>query len=377
MIYRDFQGMRLSALGFGLMRLPILDGKSSQIDLDKASEMIEYAIINGVNYFDTAWGYHEGMSEIAAGKLLTKYPRDSYYLSSKFPGYDTRNFTKATEIFEKQLEKCQTEYFDFYLFHNVCDTNVDYYLNPEYKVDEYLCEQKRLGRIKHLGMSVHGTLDVLKKFLEKYGDHIEFCQIQLNYVDWDFQDAKSKVELLKEYNIPVWVMEPLRGGKLVTIDSEVKKPLEAMRPGVSAVEWAFRYLQSFKEVTMILSGMSTMEQVKDNIRIFEEDKPLNNEEVAALYGTAANGIMAGTLPCTSCRYCTEYCPMELDIPMYMALYNEEKLNKGTFYIPMALKPVPEEKLPTACLGCGACEAVCPQTIKIADMMKEFCTFIRK
>ncbi|MCQ2466730.1 MAG: aldo/keto reductase [Clostridia bacterium] len=376
MIYRDFQDLKLSNLGFGMMRLPTLDSKKTEIDMEQLSKMVAYAIEHGVNYFDTAWGYHEGMSELAAGEVLSKYPRDSFYLASKFPGYDTNNFPKVKEIFEKQLEKCKTEYFDFYLFHNVCDTNIEYYLDPKYGVDEYLCEQKRLGRIKHLGMSHHGTFDAFKAFLEKYGDHIEFCQLQLNYIDWDFQEAKLRVELLKKYNIPVWVMEPLRGGKLVKIDDKGMEKLSALRPGASAVEWAFRYLQTIPDVKVILSGMSTMDQIVDNVRIFEEDKPLNDEEMAALYDTASNGILAGTLPCTGCRYCTEYCPMGLDIPMYMVLYNEEKMTPGTHYIKMALRNMPADKLPTVCLGCGACEAVCPQSLKIADMMTEFQSFIK-
>lgn len=376
MIYRDFQDLKLSNLGFGMMRLPTLNSKKTEIDMEQLSKMVAYAIEHGVNYFDTAWGYHEGMSELAAGEVLSKYPRDSFYLASKFPGYDTNNFPKVKEIFEKQLEKCKTEYFDFYLFHNVCDTNIEYYLDPKYGVDEYLCEQKRLGRIKHLGMSHHGTFDAFKAFLEKYGDHIEFCQLQLNYIDWDFQEAKLRVELLKKYNIPVWVMEPLRGGKLVKIDDKGMEKLSALRPGASAVEWAFRYLQTIPDVKVILSGMSTMDQIVDNIRIFEEDKPLNDEEMAALYDTASNGILAGTLPCTGCRYCTEYCPMGLDIPMYMVLYNEEKMTPGTHYIKMALRNMPADKLPTVCLGCGACEAVCPQSLKIADMMTEFQGFIK-
>lgn len=376
MIYRDFQDLKLSNLGFGMMRLPTLDSKKTEIDMEQLSKMVAYAIEHGVNYFDTAWGYHEGMSELAAGEVLSKYPRDSFYLASKFPGYDTNNFPKVKEIFEKQLEKCKTEYFDFYLFHNVCDTNIEYYLDPKYGVDEYLCEQKRLGRIKHLGMSHHGTFDAFKAFLEKYGDHIEFCQLQLNYIDWDFQEAKLRVELLKKYNIPVWVMEPLRGGKLVKIDDKGMEKLSALRPGASAVEWAFRYLQTIPDVKVILSGMSTMDQIVDNIRIFEEDKPLNDEEMAALYDTASNGILAGTLPCTGCRYCTEYCPMGLDIPMYMVLYNEEKMTPGTHYIKMALRNMPADKLPTVCHGCGACEAVCPQSLKIADMMTEFQGFIK-
>lgn len=217
MIYRDFQGLKLSALGFGTMRLPTIGGVYSKIDEKAAAEMFDYAIQHGVNYFDTAWGYHDGESENTDGKILSKYPRESFYLASKFPGYDLSNFGRVEEIFEKQLKKCRVDYFDFYLFHNVCEMNIDAYLNEEkYGTYSYLMEQKRNGRIRHLGFSAHGSLAVIERFLEKYGKDMEFCQLQINYLDWEFQNAKGKVELLKKYNIPVWVMEPVRGGKLAS-----------------------------------------------------------------------------------------------------------------------------------------------------------------
>ena len=210
MIYRDFQDIKLSALGMGAMRLPVVDGDDSRIDEKKAEEMVAYAMANGVNYYDTAWGYHGGNSELVMGKALKNYPRESFYLASKFPGYDLANMDKVEEIFEKQLEKCQVEYFDFYLFHNVCEMNIDAYLDPKYGIFEYLMKQKENGRIRHLGFSAHGKMDVLKRFLDAYGEHMEFCQLQLNYLDWTFQNAKEKVELMREHNIPVWLMEPAR-----------------------------------------------------------------------------------------------------------------------------------------------------------------------
>ncbi len=203
MIYQDFQDLHLSALGLGAMRLPVTDGDNAQIDFAAAEEMIDYAKENGINYFDTAWGYHGGNSELVVGKALGKYPRESFYLATKFPGYDLANMPKVKEIFEKQLEKCGVDYFDFYLFHNVCEMNIDAYLDEKYGIFEYLMEQKKNGRIRHLGFSAHGDYDVMKRFLEAYGDNMEFCQIQLNYIDWTFQDAKAKVELLDSYNIPV------------------------------------------------------------------------------------------------------------------------------------------------------------------------------
>lgn len=372
MIYRDFQGLKLSALGFGTMRLPTIGGVYSKIDEKAAAEMFDYAIQHGVNYFDTAWGYHDGESENTDGKILSKYPRESFYLASKFPGYDLSNFGRVEEIFEKQLKKCRVDYFDFYLFHNVCEMNIDAYLNEEkYGTYSYLMEQKRNGRIRHLGFSAHGSLAVIERFLEKYGKDMEFCQLQINYLDWKFQNAKGKVELLKKYNIPVWVMEPVRGGKLASLAAEDEKKLKALRPNDSIASWAFRFLLALPEVKVILSGMSDMKQVKDNIKTFEEAKPLNAEESAALDAIAREMLAKTSLPCTACRYCTSHCPKHLDIPELIKLYNEHRFTGGGFIAPMVVSALAEEKRPSACIGCRSCEKVCPQQIKISEMMKDF------
>ncbi|MCM1328797.1 MAG: aldo/keto reductase [Ruminococcus sp.] len=370
MIYRKFQDMELSNLGMGTMRLPTAEGKYNEIDEKATAEMIEYALKNGVNYFDTAWGYHDGMSEIAVGKALAKYPRESFYLATKFPGYDLSNMDKVEEIFEKQLEKCGVEYFDFYLFHNVCEMNIEQYLDPKYGIDKYLTEQKKNGRIRHLGLSVHGSYDVLKRFLDAYGDHIEFCQVQLNWLDWDFQEAKLKVQLLNERNIPVWVMEPLRGGKLANLAREYESRLKELRPEEEIPAWSFRYLQGIEGVTVILSGMSNLEQVQKNIETFKTDKPLNGEESGVL-AELADKMLNSSLPCTSCRYCTSHCPQGLDIPRLIELYNEHSFTGGGFIAPMALSSIPQDKQPSACVGCRSCEAVCPQQIKISEAMKDF------
>ena len=308
MIYRNFQDIKLSALGFGTMRLPTRNGVYADIDEPAAQEMIDYAMAEGVNYYDTAWGYHDGQSEIVMGKLLKKHPRDKFYLASKFPGYDLANMDKVEEIFEKQLVKCGVEYFDFYLFHNVCEMNIDAYLDEKYRIYDYLTAQKKNGRIKHLGFSAHGDLNVIRRFLEKYGAAMEFGQLQINYLDWEFQNAREKVELLTQYHIPVWVMEPVRGGKLASLAAPDEKILKALRPDESIAAWAFRFLQTVPETVVILSGMSDMAQVKDNIATFREDKPLNKQEMRALMQIA--DVMTGKdkLPCTSCRYCTAHCP---------------------------------------------------------------------
>ena len=375
MIYREFQGKKLSMLGMGCMRLP--GGRNNAgIDVEATAKMVEHAIRNGVNYFDTAWGYHGGMSEPVIGKLLQKYPRDSFYIATKFPGYDLSNMDKVEQIFEQQLARTGMEYFDFYLFHNVCDRNVDAYLDPQYGIYDYLKKQKQAGRIKHLGFSIHADLDVMHRFLDAYGESIEFCQIQLNWLDWSFQDAKAKVELLQERNIPIWVMEPLRGGKLATLPGEDVATLKALRREEGIPAWSFRFLQSIKGVTMVLSGMSNFEQVADNIHTFSTDAPLNGEEWETLLGIADKMLSRPTLSCTSCRYCTEKCPQELDIPHLLALYNEQCFSTDAFMVRGKLSALSPDKQPSACLGCRGCEAVCPQEIKISEALADFAVRMR-
>ncbi len=371
MIYKSFQDLKLSALGMGAMRLPVIGGDDSKIDEAATKKMVAYAMEQGVNYYDTAWGYHDGNSEFVMGRALKEYPRDRFYLATKFPGYDLSNMTKVEEIFEKQLEKCGVEYFDFYLFHNVCEMNIDAYLDEKYGIYDYLMKQKEGGRIRHLGFSSHGSLSVMERFLEKYGKSMEFCQIQLNYLDWSFQDAKAKVALLKKYRIPVWVMEPLRGGRLAKLTGEEEARLKAMRPDEKIPAWAFRFLQSIPEVTVVLSGMSDMAQVKENIATFREEKPLSEEETENLLAMAEEMVRKIVLPCTACHYCVSHCPQGLDIPTLLNFYNEHCFTGGGFIAPMALSSYPNDKLPSACLGCRSCEAVCPQQIKISEAMADF------
>ena len=372
MIYRNFQDLQLSNLGMGAMRLPVIHGDDSNIDETAVFRMVDQAMAAGVNYYDTAWGYHGGQSEIMMGKALARYPRERFYLATKFPGYDLRNMGKVETIFEEQLRKCQVSYFDFYLFHNVCEMNIDAYLDDaKYKTYTYLMAQKKAGRIRHLGFSAHGSVEVIKRFLDAYGKDMEFCQLQLNWLDWDFQDAKAKVALLKEWNIPVWVMEPLRGGKLANLPEEDTAKLKQMRPEEGIPAWSFRFLQSIPEVKMILSGMSSEEQMLDNLHTFETDKPLNEAEMNTLLGLAAKMTRRTALPCTACRYCTTHCPKGLNIPWLLELYNEHVFTGGGFIAPMALMSLPADKKPSACIGCRSCEKVCPQQIKISEAMKDF------
>ncbi len=372
MIFNEFKDLRLSALGMGCMRLPV-KGENKEIDMDATREMVAFAMGKGINYYDTAWGYHGGKSELAMGEVLKDYPRDSFYLASKFPGYDLSNMGKVEEIFEKQLEKCQVEYFDFYLFHNVCEMNIDGYLDEKNRIYEYLTKQKENGRIRHLGFSTHGNLDTMKRFLDAYGASMEFCQLQINWLDWDFQNAKAKVELVRAYDIPIWVMEPVRGGRLCKLAPKYEDILKSLAPDRSLPEWAFRYLQTLEGVTVTLSGMSNFEQLRQNIATFEERKPLTEIEIQTLYDIAYEMTHKNTLPCTACRYCTDHCPMGLDIPWLIELYNEHTYSDGGFIAPMAMSSLDDTKKPSACIGCRACEAVCPQNIRISEMMSDFAT----
>ena len=373
MIYRTFQDIRLSNLGMGAMRLPVLNGDDGTIDEEQTFRMVDAAMAGGVNYFDTAWGYHDGQSELVLGKALARFPRDSFYLADKFPGYDLANFGKTEEIFEGQLRKCQVDHFDFYLFHNVCELNIEQYLDDaKYRTYTYLIGQKHSGRIRHLGFSAHGSVEVIRRFLEAYGKDMEFCQLQLNWLDWEFQGGKEKAALLSEWNIPIWVMEPLRGGKLASLPEKDADALRRIRPKESVPGWAFRFLQGIPGVKVILSGMSDEGQMAANLRTFETDEPLNGKETAALISLGAQMTKRTALPCTACRYCTSHCPQGLNIPWLLELYNEHVFTGGGFLAPMAMMSLPEDKKPSACIGCRSCEQVCPQQIKISEAMKDFC-----
>lgn len=366
MIYREFQDKKLSLLGFGTMRLPL--NPDGSIDEAQVREMTRYAMDHGVNYFDTAYPYHNGNSERVIGRVLKDYPRDSYYLATKYPGHQilSGGYNPA-EIFEEQLQKCGVEYFDFYLLHNVYEKSMETYLDSRWGIIDYFKEQKRLGRIRHLGFSTHAQTQGLEKFLDQCGEDVEFCQIQLNYLDWTLQDAKGKYDLLTKHHIPVWVMEPVRGGKLASLDAAQEEKLKALRPEESTAAWGFRFLQGLPNVTMVLSGMSNMAQMEDNVKTFSEEKPLGEEGTGLLLEIAEG--MKDSVPCTACRYCCDGCPMGLDIPGLIGTYNELRVAPALNTV-MRIEFLPEDKKPSACIGCGKCARVCPQNIDIPGVMKD-------
>ncbi len=372
MIYNNVCNDNLSLLGFGCMRLPTnSDGK---IDVEQTRALFDYAIQNGVNYFDTAHPYHGGESEIVTGRILSAYPRDSYYLATKYPGHQIADEYNPAEVFEEQLKKCGVDYFDYYLLHNVSESSIATYKNPKWGILDYFKEQKRLGRIRHLGFSTHGSLDNIKEFLDYCGKDMEFCQIQLNYLDWTLQNAKQKYDLLTEHGIPVWVMEPVRGGKLANLKEDEAAQLKSLDPDASSASWAFRFLQNLPNVKMILSGMSDMSQVKDNVNTFKSSKPLSQGEFDMLLDMAER--MKNSVPCTGCAYCVDGCPMGLDIPMLLSVYNEMRFAPSA-NISMRIEALDEDKRPASCIGCSACVSICPQNIDIPTHLASFTDALSK
>lgn len=375
MRYSTFKDKKISMLGMGGMRFP--KREDGTVDAEGLRALVDFAIKNGVNYFDTAWGYHRGMSESLLGEVLSAYPRESYFLADKFPGYDLAFIDMVKEIFPKQLERCRTDYFDFYLFHNVSEMNINQYLDPKYGIFDYLVERKREGKIRHLGFSGHGSLQTLERFLNAYGEEMEFGMIQLNWLDYTFQNAREKVKLFSSYGIPVWVMEPVRGGKLLNLSDAHKQRLAALAPERTLAEWAFRFVTSIPEVKVVLSGMSSIEQLSENVATFSDGKTLSEAEMQTIIDIGREMTADGTYPCTSCRYCTEYCPKGLNIPWLIELYNEQIYSKRNFEKWIGIEHTSCEEHPTACIGCRACEAVCPQNIPVSEVMADFADKIIK
>lgn len=361
----------LKRFGFGCMRLPV--NSDGSVNYEETEKMIDYAIKNGVNYFDTAYVYHAGKSETALGDILKKYPRESFLLADKYPGHQICDTYAPEETFKEQLERCQVDFFDYYLLHNINENSAKVYMDDRWGILEYFKEQKKLGKIKHLGFSCHCSVELLKDFLNYCGDSMEFCQIQLNYLDWTLQDGKAKYELLTERNIPIYIMEPLRGGKLATLSENRKATLSALRKDATPVEWAFSFLLDLPNIKMILSGMSEFKQMTENVEIFKNYKPLNDDEINTLLEIAEK--MKESVPCTACGYCLKDCPQGLNIPFMLSIYNELKIQK-TISVRMRLDSLSEDKQPTACIGCGLCTANCPQKIEVPKELKNLSELLK-
>ena len=323
---------RVSLLGYGCMRWPTVpspDGKGDIIDQDAVNELVDYAIAHGVNYFDTSPVYVQGWSEKSTGIALKRHPREKLFIATKLSNFSNYSRENSIAMYRKSFEDLQTDYIDYYLLHSIGNGGIEAFKARyiDNGMMEFLLKEREAGRIRNLGFSFHGTVDTYDYALSLHDEvKWDFVQIQLNYVDWTLQQGKEKCALLGERNIPVWVMEPLRGGRLCQLSEEDAAVLHALRPKESPAGWAFRFLQSIPSVGVTLSGMSTMEQLQENLSFFETEQPLSPEEWDTLQQIAR--AMTGGVPCTSCHYCTSHCSQELDIPMLLKLYNEHTFTGG-------------------------------------------------
>ncbi len=363
MEYRKMEnlGISTSLLGFGCMRFPT--NADGSINEEEALAMIDRAYQAGVTYFDTAYPYHGGMSEVVTGKALARYPRDSYYLATKLPLWSVKTLEDVDRIFSEQLERLQKDHVDFYLMHALGKDRWQF--AKELDVLGY-CEKLRAeGKIRYLGFSFHDNYEAFEEIITSY--KWDFCQIQLNYMDKDTQATLKGVELAEKLGIPIVVMEPVKGGSLANLPSEgINELFQKVRPGATASSWALRYAGSFDNVKVVLSGMSTMEQVEDNLSTFEGFEPLSDEEQAviekvsdALRSRVQNG-------CTGCRYCMP-CPAGVDIPRCFGIWNQyhiyENVNEARWNWKNGIN---EANKASNCVKCGKCEQACPQHIAIRE-----------
>lgn len=369
---------RVSRLGFGCMRFPTTpDG---QIDEPRAEAMLRRAYEAGVNYFDTAYFYHNRTSEAFVGKVIKQFPRDSFNLATKLPLGIIETVEQAHEIYESQFKNLDVEYFDYYLLHAINGKKFDWVL--ENGIIDWLLEEQKKGRIRHLGFSFHDNYEAFERIIT-YRDW-DFCQIQLNYMDWDNQNAKELYRLSVEYGVQLIIMEPVRGGSLVSLCDEAVSILKTAEPDRSVASWAIRFAASLPNVLCVLSGMSNMEQVEDNCATMTDFKALTEEDHATLAGAIAAYNRAGTIPCTACRYCFE-CPKGIQIPEIFAVYNnaaaenrlpltvghtEEEFAACKAAFIAEYDAIPAEAQAHNCVNCGKCKEVCPQSIDIPRKLRE-------
>lgn len=369
-----FKDTELSRLGLGTMRLPvkgIIKREANPIiDYKEAQKLVDFAIENGINYFDTAYMYHAGKSEKFIGTALSKYPRESYYLVDKLPIWMCKKCADMEKIFSNQLKRTGTAYFDNYLLHSLDKNNFE--KCEKFGAYDFLVEKQKQGLIKNIGFSFHGTIDDLKQIVSAH--HWDFAQIQLNYLDWKNQDAKTQYEILTEAAIPVIVMEPVRGGKLADIPKDAEKLFKNINSDASAASWAIKFVANLPNVVTILSGMNSIEQLQDNINTLTDFKPLTDSELQACFNAASIMNKKDVIPCTGCDYCAD-CPKGVKISTVFACYNEYK--NGDISEEESKKKYSEilaENNADVCIKCGKCASHCPQSIKIPEKLEELKSF---
>ena len=363
-------------LGFGLMRLPQTDGK---IDHEAVCRMVDMYMDAGMNYFDTAYVYHSGLSEVEAGEALVKrYPRDSFMLATKLPAWELKTKEDRDRVFEEQLQRAGVDYYDYYLLHSVENGHIDIYENLD--CFNWAMKKKEEGKIKHFGFSFHGSPELLERVLDDHPE-VEFVQIQLNYADWNNPVVCSGelYDILHARNIPMIIMEPVKGGTLAKLKPELEEKYKALRPEASIASWAFRFVASLPGVMTILSGMSNEDQMKDNIATFSNFEPLSEEEKAVVSEVTKIMLDIPLIGCTSCKYCCDGCPMNISIPDVfravntLTLYNEQFRPKS-FYRGLISSG---KGRASDCIACGQCESVCPQHLPIIDLMRDAAEWLDK
>ena len=362
--------------GFGLMRLPLKDSSNpADIDFEQLKQMVDLFLEKGFTYFDTAWMYNAFASESAVKEVLTgRHPRESFTLATKLHAGFIKTKEDRDRIFNAQLEKTGAGYFDYYLLHGIEASMIDTYEKLE--CFDWLLEKKQQGLVKHAGFSFHDTPELLEEILTKHPE-MEFVQLQINYLDWESEWIRSRkcYEVAERFGKPVIVMEPVKGGTLAKVPEEAEKLFRAYDPGRSVPSWAIRFAASLPNVMVVLSGMSSLEQMEDNLSYMENFVPLNEEEKKLCF-KAADIINAKiTVPCTGCSYCTEGCPMNIAIPQYFSLYNEdmrEHLEEKGWTINFTNYEIVASQRGKAsdCIGCGQCESVCPQHLPIIQYLKD-------
>ena len=362
--YKD-TNLTVPLLGFGCMRLPTIPGKEPEIDYATARKMFAAAMKAGCNYFDTAYMYHGGRSEKCLGELLQEYPRDSYYLTDKMPLWSLKSRKDLETIFQEQLKRCRTTYFDFYMLHAVGQGN--WSRAEKLKAYDYLLGKKKEGKIGKLGFSFHDTPELLKEIVKTH--EWDFVQLQINYLDWELYRSREQYEIAAKAGIPVIVMEPLRGGALAELSPDAAAILRQAEPKLSTASWAFRYLAGLPNVLCILSGMTRPEHVEDNLRTFSPVRPLSTseEEVLAKALTVYRKQLA--VPCTACKYCMP-CPAGVEIPTIFGLYNQYKVSGNRWQFGNGYRSIPEGSRADSCIECGECMKHCPQHLKIPELLKK-------
>lgn len=368
---RDFNGIDVPLLGLGCMRLPMT--KNNEIDQDELEKMVDYCMEHGSNYFDTAYMYVGGKSEIAIGKALKKYKRSDFLLADKMPLFHVKKPKDVQRIFSEQLKKSQVGYFDFYLCHNINGNTAASYRNNN--VYDELLKLKKEGKIKFLGFSFHGTPELLREVVKEH--KWDFCQLQINYLDWRVVKANKQYEIAQAEGIPVTVMEPLRGGALVNLSEKAMARLKADCPDISPAAFGLRWAASRHNVVTVLSGMSNIQQVRENIATFMEYKDLTPEEDKTAEAIAQIIQSQGEINCTACKYCLEACPRDINIPAAFALYNQYKGNGRAGQFRMYYDTLGESERPENCIQCGLCTKNCPQNIKIPELLAKIANEYKK